>query len=87
MIFKISLKVIIIFAIRTSVGVSNITGYTEYVFGNFLHSCILNCVKLILFLTYTVSYLYCYCGSIEIQKLLLESSYPRGSFIILHYVD
>ena len=46
MIFKISLKVINIFAIRVSVGVSNLTIYMEYVFGNFLHSCIFNCVEL-----------------------------------------
>ena len=35
-----------IFAVRAFVGVSNLTIYTEYVFGNFLHSCIL---KLIFF--------------------------------------
>ena len=49
MIFKISLKVTNIFAIRASVGVSNLTIHTEYVFENFLFSCILNCVKFILF--------------------------------------
>ena len=49
LIFKVSLKVINIFAIRASVGVSNLTVYTEYLFGNFLRSCILNRVKLILF--------------------------------------
>ena len=48
-IFKISLKVIKLFAMRASVGVSNLTIYTEYVFGIFLHSGILNCIKGILF--------------------------------------
>ena len=45
-IFKISLKVINLFAMRASVGVSNLTIYTEYVFGTFLHSGNLNCIKL-----------------------------------------
>ena len=49
LIFKISLKVINVFAIRASVGVSNLVIYVEYVFGNLLHSCILICVKLKLF--------------------------------------
>ena len=49
-IFKINLKAIIKFATtRASVGVSNLTIYTEYVFGNFLRSFNHNSVKLILF--------------------------------------
>ena len=74
MVFKISLKVI-----RTSVGA---TIYTENMFGFVLHFCILDWVKLIL--SYIISKYY---ASIEICKLLLESSHLRGSFLILHYVD